>query len=79
MSDIEISEPFSAAINSIPSLSAKLKSTPADATLTITKVPKEESNKLKLNLTLSGFVKVEIRGDIVVANTPKVNDSVSKL
>ena len=72
MSDIEISEPFNAAINSIPALGAKLKSTPADARLTFTGVPQSDANKLKLNLTLAGFVKVEVRGATVVANTPKV-------
>ena len=67
-----MSEPFSAEINTIPALSAKLKKTPSDATLTFTNVPQGVANKLKLNLTLSGFVKVEIRDGNVVANTPKV-------
>ena len=68
-----MSEPYAVGTNSIPALSAKLKKTPSDATVTFINVPKAEANKLKLNLTLSGFVKVEIREGNVVANTPKVS------
>ena len=69
--DLEITFPYKSDLT-IPVLSEKLKSTPADSTVTITNVPKSEEGKLKLNMTLSGFLKVQVNDGSVTAQTPKV-------
>jgi len=68
--DLEITFPYKSDLT-IPVLSEKLKSTPADSTVTITNVPKSEEGKLKLNMTLSGFLKVQVNDGSVTAQTPK--------
>lgn len=68
--DCEVSFPYSVNL-SIPVLAEKLKETPANSKVTVTNVPKTEEAKLKLNLTLSGFLKVEVGDGFVSSQTPK--------
>ena len=61
--------------NTIESLSEVFKTLASGATITITNVPESSSAALTLNLTLSGFVKIESTSGSISASKPNVRIS----
>ncbi|CBY17920.1 unnamed protein product [Oikopleura dioica] len=59
--------------NTIESLSEVFKTLASGATITITNVPESSSAALTLNLTLSGFVKIESTSGSISASKPNYN------
>jgi hypothetical protein len=61
--------------NTIESLSEVFKTLASGASITITNVPEASSAALTLNLTLSGFVKIESTSGSIIASKPNVRIS----
>ena len=61
--------------NTIESLSEVFKTLASGASITITNVPEASSAALTLNLTLSGFVKIESTSGTISASKPNVRIS----
>jgi len=63
---------FSSEICQIPKLAEKLKELAAGSELKVENVPKDQVGKLKMNLTLSGFIQVSEANGVVTASKPNV-------
>ena len=64
---------YSPEICQIPKLADKLKELAAGGELRFENVPKDQVGKLKMNLTLSGFIQVTESSGVVTASKPNVN------
>lgn len=65
---------YSADLAQIQTLSAKIKELPVGEQIQIENVPKDQASKLKMNLTLSGFIQVKIESNgSISAHKPNVN------
>ena len=64
--------PYSADLN-IATLSSKIKELSPGEQINVQNVPKDQIAKLKMNLTLSGFIQVNADGDTVTASKPNVS------
>jgi len=54
-------------------LAARLKEMKGDEAIEISDVPPDQVAKLKMNLTLSGFIKIAVRDNVVTGSKPNYN------
>ena len=53
-------------------LSTRLKEMAGDESIEITDVPPDQVAKLKMNLTLSGFIQIAVSANVVTGKKPNV-------